>query len=112
MTDRSTLQQSLLRLAVKLPAVQVQNRLMACTDRDFALALVGMESADSERLLAFVSRSKATRVREEVRLQEARRVENRHLAVALTTIIRSLESNRIVAGRRSYLRPRRPRSDE
>ncbi|MCK4515942.1 MAG: hypothetical protein KAU31_11830 [Spirochaetaceae bacterium] len=101
-----------MRLVAKLPAVQVQNRLMSCTDRDFALALVGLESEDSEQLLAFVSPSKATRVREEVRLQETRHVESTHIVVALNTIIRSLESNRIVVGRRSYLRPRRPRSKE
>ncbi|MBU8914227.1 MAG: hypothetical protein KOO61_09405 [Spirochaetales bacterium] len=108
---RSMLQQSLLGLAAKLPVVQVQNRLMACTDRDFALALIGMESEDSERLLALVSPLKANRVREEIQLQEARHVESKHVVVALNSIIKSLESNRIVAGRRSYLRPRRPRSD-
>ena len=106
------LQQSLLRLVTKLPVVRVQNRLMASTDRDFALAAVGLESDELDRLLAFVSSSKANRVREEVRLQEARHVESRYVVVALTTIISSLESNRIVAGQRSYLRPRRPRSAE
>ncbi len=106
------LQQSLLRLVSQLPVARVQNRLMASTDRDFALAVVGLEPDELDRLLAFVSSSKANRVREEVRLQEARHVESRYVVVALTTIIRSLESNRIVVGQRSYLRPRRPRSAE
>ena len=112
MIDRFILQQSLLRLVAKLPAVQVQNRLMACTDRDFALALTGLESEDSERLLAFVSSSKADRVREEIRLQQARHAESKLAVIALSTIIRSLESNRAVTSQRSYLRPRRLRSDE
>ena len=111
-TDRYRLQQSLLKLVATLPLVQVQNRLMACTDRDVALALVGLESEDAERLLACVSPAKAARVRDEVRLQEGRHVQNEHAVVAIGTILRSLESNRIVAGQRSYLRPRRPRSAE
>jgi hypothetical protein len=111
-TDRLILQKSLLRLVAKLPVVQVQNRFMSCTDRDFALALMGLQDEDAEHLLALVSPSKANRVREEVRLQEARHVEGEHVVVALKSIILSLESNRTVAGRRSYLRPRRPRSDQ
>ena len=109
--DRSVLQQSLLRLVAKLPPVQVQNRLMACTDRDIALAFVGLDLEDSERLLALVSPSKADRVREEIQMQEARHVESRYTVAALSTIIRSLQSTRTVASQRSYLRPRRPRSD-
>ena len=109
-SDRYRLQQSLLKLIATLPVVQVQNRLMASTDRDFALALIGLESEDAERLLACVSPTKAARVRDEVRLQEGRKVQNEHVVAAIGTIVRSLESNRIIAGQRSYLRPRRPRS--
>jgi len=109
-TDRYRLQQSLLKLVATLPVVQVQNRLMASTDRDFALALVGLESEDAERLLACVSPTKAARVRDEVRLQEGRSVQDEHVVAAIGTIVRSLESNRIITGQRSYLRPRRPRS--
>ena len=111
-TDRYRLQQLLLKLVATLPVVQVQNRLMACTDRDFALAIVGLESEDAERLLACVSPTKAARVRDEVRLHEGRHVQSEHVVMAIGTIIRSLESNRTIAGQRSYLRPRRPRSAE
>jgi hypothetical protein len=110
--DRVVLQKSLLRLVAKLPVVQVQNRLMACTDRDFALALVGLEEEDAEHLLALVSPPKARRVREETRLQEKRHVEGEYVVVALKSIILSLESNRTIAGQRSYLRPRRPRGEK
>lgn len=103
------LQQSLLKLVASLPAVQVQNRLMACTDRDLALALRGLPTEESEDLLKMISPSKADRVREEIRLQERRRVEDRYIVVALRSIVLSLESNKYVAGQRSYLRPRKPR---
>jgi len=104
--DRARLQQSLIELTKSLPDVQVQNRLMACTDRDLALAFSGMASDELDAVLNRVAPGKANRVREEIRIQKGRHVESRYSVSALKTIIRSLESNRTVAGQRSYFRPR------
>lgn len=111
MIDRAALQHRLLELLEKLPAVQAQNRLMGCTDRDVALALIGMSDEDAERVLAPISPRKAQRVREERALEERRHVDPRHIVSALTTVIAALRGERNRAARRSYLRPRR-RGDE
>ena len=110
-TDRVRLQKLLLRLAEELPPAQVQNRLMATTDRDLGLSLMGMAGEDCERLLRLVSSAKAERVRQELALQKTRHIESAHSVTALATTIRSLEANRSVSGQRSYFRPRRPRSE-
>jgi len=110
--DRSTLQHNLLVLIETLPAVQVQNRLMSCTDRDLALAFTGMSEEAVDRILQSIAASKSGRVRDEIRLQKTRHVESRYSIAALRTIIASLESNRTVAGQRSYFRPRSRRDRE
>jgi len=105
-TRRRTLQERLVGLASSLPAVQVQNRLMATTDRDLALSLSGMDSSDERRVLAHLSPTKADRVRQELAINERRRVAEEHVVHALTVLIDSLEGRRTQA-RRSYVRPRR-----
>jgi flagellar motor switch protein FliG len=110
--ERGALQYRLLGLIQKLPAVQVQNRLMASTDRDLALTLVGMTGEEQERVLAFISPRKAGRVREELALEERRHVEERHIIAALSVVIQSLQGSRSLSGPRSYVRPRRARPGE
>lgn len=107
MIERGALQHRLRRLAGKLPAVQVQNRLMACTDRDIALALMGMTAAEVQSIVGHVSPRKASRVLEELALEERRRVEEKHVIHALGVVITSLSGERSIAGPRSYVRPRR-----
>lgn len=107
--DRPALQRLLLNTVRRLRRVEVQNRLMACTDRDLALAILDMEDSDARTILATVSPKKAARVREEEQLHDARHVESTHVVAALLTVIRSLETGRLIPGQRSYLRPRRSR---
>lgn len=111
MIDRAALQRRLLELIETLPPVLAQNRLMTCTDRDLALALVGMGAEDAERVLAPISPRKAQRVREERALEERRQVDARHIIAAITTVIAALRGERNRAARRSYLRPRRRRDE-
>ena len=47
MTEEAKYRALLLKLVRDLPRVQVQNRLMACTDRDVALSVDGMQEADA-----------------------------------------------------------------
>jgi hypothetical protein len=107
MIHRGVLQHRLADLARELPSVQVQNRLMACTDRDVALALVGMTEEDAESVLRHLSPRKAGRIREERALEERRRVDEKHVIFSLNLLIASLEGERALPGRRSYVRPRR-----
>lgn len=107
MIERGALQHRVRRLVARLPAVQVQNRLMACTDRDIALALMGMTRAEVQSIVSHVSSRKASRVLEELALEERRRVEEKHVVLALNVVIASLSGERSIAGPRSYVRPRR-----
>lgn len=110
MTRRRALQERLLELVARVPAVQVQNRLMATTDRDIALSLSGMESYEESLILAHLSPAKADRIREELALTGRRRVDEVHVVHALGVLIGSLEGRR-TGSRRSYFRPRRPGRD-
>lgn len=100
-----------MELVRTLPAVQVQNRLMASTDRDIALALAGMADEDEAAVLAHLAPRKADRVREELALEERRRVDEKHIVYSLDLLIASLVGDRALTGRRSYVRPRRPQRD-
>lgn len=109
---RTALQKELLTLLETLPAVQVQNRLMACTDRDVALSLLGVPPDRLQTVLQSVSARKASRVLAEIALEERRRVEDRCLALSLQTVITSLSGDRPAPGTRSYVRPRRPERED
>ena len=111
MIHRAALQHQLLEAIAELPAVQVQNRLMACTDRDVALAMVGLTDEEADSIVSRVSPRKAARVRDEHRLEERRHVDEKHIIYALNVLINSLRGDRPMAGRRSYVRPRRHTGD-
>jgi len=109
--ERRARQKRLIELVRALPAVQVQNRLMACTDRDIALSLAGTTSEEEASVLVHLARRKADRVREELALEERRRVDEKHIVYSLDLLIASLLGDRVMTGRRSYVRPRRPDRD-
>ncbi|MFP4549779.1 MAG: hypothetical protein ACLFNT_03155 [Spirochaetales bacterium] len=104
---RAKLQVKLLTLIDTLPAVHVQNRLMACTDRDLALALAHLEAGEVARVTDRLSARKAERVLSEIFVEERRHVEDRYRVMSLQAVIGSLEQDRIVSSTRSYHRPRR-----
>lgn len=84
---------------------------MACTDRDVALALLGMTPAEVQSIVSYVSARKASRVLEELALEERRRVEEKHIVHALNVVATSLSGDRSISGPRSYVRPRRTDDD-
>ncbi len=100
-----------MELVRTLPAVQVQNRLMASADRDIALALAGMADEEEAAVLSHLAPRKADRVREELALEERRRVDEKHIVYSLDLLIASLIGDRALTGRRSYVRPRRSERD-
>jgi hypothetical protein len=105
--SRQALQTQFLALVETLPAVTVQNRLMACSDRDLALSLLGADPAVVSSVLATVSHRKASRVLAELALEERRRIQDRYVVMSLSTVLRSLSGKRAAPATRSYLRPRR-----
>ena len=100
-----TPQEELLRLVRAFPKADAQNRLMAVTDRELALSL--MYLADSERgfVLSFLSRQKAERVREELRLQEKLRISYGQYLQAITNILERFRTAGSKKSMKSYLRP-------
>lgn len=94
-------------LLQSLPAAHVQNTLMASTDRNIALALLGCEDAMEKDVLSRIARAKADRVRQELAITERRRVDSGHVRDALELLLDALETNQAPAGTRSYWRPRR-----
>ena len=97
----------LTELLQTLPAAYVQNTLMASTDRNIALALLGCEDAMEKDVLSRVARAKADRVRQELAISERRRVDSGHVRDALALLLHALETSQAPTGRRSYWRPRR-----
>lgn len=104
--------EALQRLLAKLPPVVVQNRLMATSDRDIALALLYFSHTDREPVLSAVSRAKRARVEDEILLQERLRISRKHYEMAVAGLIRALEQNSAQRSSRSYLRPLRRRPSE
>ena len=109
MIERRELQKAILSLVSELPSVQVQNRLMSCTDRDIALALAGLTDDEIGAVLTHISQSKARRVMEEIRVGYHRHVDQKHLVLTTRLIVQSLQSERSLSGTKGYIRPRRPK---
>ena len=112
MITRDPQAEALQRLLAKLPKVVVQNRLMATSDRDIALALLYFSNTDREAVLSAVSRAKRARVEDEILLQKRLRISRKHYEMAVAGLIRALEQNSAQSSSRGYLRPLRPRPFE
>ena len=95
----------LLTLLHTLPPLLLQNTLMACTDRDLAMAMLRFSSVERELLLGRLAPAKRDRVREELTLQRRVRVSDAHYQASLDAVIRRLSSQRGQEPVRSYLRP-------
>ena len=103
------LQKTLLELTASLPEHQVQNRLMACPDRQLAIALLGMEPDEVDSIVSRIASVKAKRVREELSLAAVRGLDMPTRMRILKRLVDSLRDDQQVRGERSYLRPRQPR---
>ena len=97
----------LLTLLHTLPPLLLQNTLMACADRDLAMAMLRFSSVERELLLGRLAPAKRDRVREELTLQRRVRVSEAHYKASLDAVIRRLLAQRGQEPVRSYLRPSR-----
>ena len=91
----------------RLPVPRVQNVLMATTDRNLALALLGCENDLEHVVFARIATGKADRVRSELAIMEHRRVAAEYVRGALVALLAALESSEKADGRTGYWRPRR-----
>ena len=107
--SRFELQDTLATLVATRPESQVQNRLMACPDRQLAIALLGMDDETIDAIVSRVAPAKAKRVREELNLAAVRGLDVPTRMRILGRLVESLRQDQQVRGERSYLRPRNPR---
>ncbi len=98
-------QDRILDLVRAVPPVDVQNRLMTADDGALAMAMLYMGDMDREKILGFISRAKAERVREEVRRNDHVRILYSQYETAASTIIRKLSGDRNVKSAKRYYRP-------
>lgn len=112
MTHRDSHAEILARIVKKLPPVIVQNRLMATSDRDVALALLYFSDEEREPVLSAVSKAKKRRIQEEIVLQERLRISRKHYELAVSRLIAALQQNTAQQSQRSYIRPLKPRPSE
>jgi len=112
MTSQDSHAVMLRRLVATLPRPVVQNRLMATSDRDVALALLYFTTEERRPILDAVSLRKRQRIEEEILLQERLRITRKHYEAAASQLIRALQQNTSQHSRRSYLRPLRRRPCE
>ena len=90
-----------------LPSVDAHNRLMRMTDREIGLAMMYMDHADRNHLLALVPGLKARRVQDELALQERLTIRYDQYVAAVNHVVQMLQAGTGEKTFRSYLRPRR-----
>lgn len=88
-----------------LPPVDVQNRLMTVDDAALAMSMLYMGDMDRERILGFVSKAKADRVRDQVRRNDHVRILYPQYEADAATVIRKLSGDRTVKSAKRYYRP-------
>ncbi len=103
--DKTAPHEQLLSLIRKLPATEVQNKLMAATDRELALSLMYVQEGDRNFVLSYVGKQKMDRTREELRLQEQVRITYAQYARSIANVIDRLRSAGPRDSMKSYLRP-------
>jgi hypothetical protein len=94
-----------------LGRVTSQNRLMAASDRDIAMAMMYMSDGQRGELFSLLSRSKSRRVSEELLLHERLCITHKQYELAARNILGSLEGPKATPPIKSYIRPRRARSE-
>ena len=101
----------LLILLRTLPDLQLQNSLMACTDRDLAMVMRRFAQEERAMLMRHLAPAKRKRVVEELELQRRVRISDEHYTASLEAVLQRISLRRPQKSVRSYLRPRRDGRD-
>jgi Mg/Co/Ni transporter MgtE len=99
----------LLEVLKLLSPVDIQNRLLSLTDREFGTALLFLTDAERSRLLSYTSGSKQRRVVEEYHLQDRRQLTYKQYEQIMDQVLRKISGGRRDQNIRSYIRPRKPK---
>ncbi len=92
--------------------VEAHNRLMASPDRDIALGMMYMNDDERNEILARLAPAKASRVVEEVRLQERLQIRQDHYETAVSNLLSRISGTGKPSFSGSYIRPRRTSADD
>ncbi|MCK4540959.1 MAG: hypothetical protein KAU17_01870 [Spirochaetales bacterium] len=99
----------LLEVLKLLSPVEIQNRLLSLTDREFGTTLLFLTEAERNRLLSCTSGPKQRRVVEEYHLQERRQLTYKQYEQIMDEVLQKLSGGRRDMSIRSYIRPRKPK---
>ena len=103
----TSLQTTFLSLLRNMTHVMTQNKLMACTDREIAVAMLHMDDVDREYVFSFLARSKEERIKEEIRLLKKTRITKEHYRKILLKLIKQIKGEGSGPQSRSYFKPRK-----
>lgn len=98
---------AILKLVKAMNPIEVHNRLMKASDRNIALALLYLENDERNRILSCLSAGKARRVRDELALNERRRIAGQHYRLAYEDVLQFLRQQNKKESLKSYVRPKR-----
>jgi hypothetical protein len=90
-----------------LPAATAQQKLSATADRDLSIALLGVEGADRDFILSFVSAEKRHRVLLEIERVRRARLGPRERSLVLGRVIQHIRSTGSQTFKGSWFRPRK-----
>jgi hypothetical protein len=97
--------QMLIDAVRRLPAAELQNRLLQIPDRELALAMLYLGDSDKNRILSSMGNSKGNRVGQELSYCIHLRITRKQQEQALLRVVDSLQVNRRHESVKSYLRP-------
>jgi len=98
--------QSFVTVLQKMTPVDAQNKLMGCTDREIAVAMLQMNDTDMDFIFSLIAPSKGERIRQETKLLKKNRVSDNTRKTILKRLFRKFEGNQDPHERRSYFKPR------
>ncbi|MCW8966313.1 MAG: hypothetical protein OQK82_06475 [Candidatus Pacearchaeota archaeon] len=84
-----------------------QNKLMACSDREIAIALLYTKDEEKDFIFSLIAKSKSMRIKEELRLLKRVKVTYEQYTLIISMLIKRFEGNGERLQSRSYLKPRK-----
>lgn len=102
-----SLETTFLSLLRNMTHVTTQNKLMACTDREIAAAMLYMDDVNREYVFSFLARSKEERIKEEIRLLKKTRITNEQYRKILSRLTKHINGEGSGPQQRSYFKPRK-----
>jgi hypothetical protein len=102
-----SLESTLLSILRNMTHVDAQNKLMACTDREIAVAILYMNDDNREFIFTFLAQSKIERINEEIKVLKKKKITDERYRKIITRLIKHLKGEGSDPRGRSYFKPRK-----